>query len=512
MSTGFTHTAFSLLHESPLSTDQLPDDTVVPPAHLLRILQKGLLYMSAEAMYRGEDTSRPPRLIGYAVNETLPLPPVPEALGEEERKLVAEVRARGEGKTVEVQTDEIVPPTPPPAPVDRKGKGKAREDTDVEMEDADSLAKKNNVEVGVQTEENLLEQIRMATESAPKVNGDASEGEKEKVERPAKPSRTGTSERLEKPADGDKPTSKGEKEKSTTGQKRPPGKDPTPSSSKLAVPSNSNKPLATKRKASNDAITDDSAGKRAKTRDGDSLPSPADKDPSQPTMSANSTVKIIRSTIRAPDASGSANKRRSMSPTATRNPGGEKRFVIPGQKNASATPGPSANRGRSNSLSQTAKPPTPAPSGPSKSTTGPNASLQPKGTPAKEKSKSRSPAPPSTASKPTPAANATTGALANGKVDGGAGRAMKSVGQGSELQLRGHQASVSRNPALQSSLSRSDESAFLDRANPSSGTRSNPTTSPPAPATIRCAFGTFPPTGLQGSSCLRASFASIRAR
>lgn len=75
---GYHHTSFSLLHESSLagpssssthsSTNASPQpngrssaepirnpvmDQVVPPGHLVRLLQKGLLYLEAEARYRG---------------------------------------------------------------------------------------------------------------------------------------------------------------------------------------------------------------------------------------------------------------------------------------------------------------------------------------------------------------------------------------------------------------------------------------------------------------------------
>ena len=84
---------------------------IPPTGHLIRILQKGLLYLQAEARYRGvgarccalslvcgtpanchhppsplrlalqEDVSaNPPRLIGYAIPDTLPLPALPKTL------------------------------------------------------------------------------------------------------------------------------------------------------------------------------------------------------------------------------------------------------------------------------------------------------------------------------------------------------------------------------------------------------------------------------------------------
>ncbi|GAA6037802.1 hypothetical protein JCM8097_005045 [Rhodosporidiobolus ruineniae] len=111
---GYHHTAFSLLHESALagpssssasssaanspSLDRQPNghdrrastpgaagsgrnpvmDTVVPPGHLVRILQKGLLYLEAEARYRGDPPTPKPRLVGYPISSTLPLPPLPK--------------------------------------------------------------------------------------------------------------------------------------------------------------------------------------------------------------------------------------------------------------------------------------------------------------------------------------------------------------------------------------------------------------------------------------------------
>ncbi|GAA6014932.1 hypothetical protein JCM10207_002231 [Rhodosporidiobolus poonsookiae] len=107
---GYHHTSFSLLHESALAppssssssaaASPAPDshphphppngrhstpatrnpvmDTVVPPGHLVRILQKGLLYLDAEARYRGDSPDQRPRLIGYPIPTSLPLPPLPK--------------------------------------------------------------------------------------------------------------------------------------------------------------------------------------------------------------------------------------------------------------------------------------------------------------------------------------------------------------------------------------------------------------------------------------------------
>ena len=38
-------------------------DQVVPPGHLVRLLQKGLLYLEAEARYRGVSRSRSPLVL-----------------------------------------------------------------------------------------------------------------------------------------------------------------------------------------------------------------------------------------------------------------------------------------------------------------------------------------------------------------------------------------------------------------------------------------------------------------
>ncbi|BGO98655.1 hypothetical protein NBRC10513v2_003049 [Rhodotorula toruloides] len=99
----YHHTSFSLLHESSLagpssssnhsSTNVSPQpngrssaepsrnpvmDQVVPPGHLVRLLQKGLLYLEAEARYRGDAPDPPPRIIGYSIPNSLPLPPLPK--------------------------------------------------------------------------------------------------------------------------------------------------------------------------------------------------------------------------------------------------------------------------------------------------------------------------------------------------------------------------------------------------------------------------------------------------
>jgi len=55
--------------------------TTPPAGHLIRILQKGLLYLQAEAKYRGLDVSaNPPRLIGYEIPDALPIPTLPKTI------------------------------------------------------------------------------------------------------------------------------------------------------------------------------------------------------------------------------------------------------------------------------------------------------------------------------------------------------------------------------------------------------------------------------------------------
>ncbi|KAM0746583.1 WD40 repeat-like protein [Meredithblackwellia eburnea MCA 4105] len=96
---GYIHTSFSLQHESslsqsitnntpaPTSTNGRPsklnmnrnqEQTIIPPGHLVRILQKGLLYLQAEARYRGDPPEPQPRLVGYTIPNALPLPPLPK--------------------------------------------------------------------------------------------------------------------------------------------------------------------------------------------------------------------------------------------------------------------------------------------------------------------------------------------------------------------------------------------------------------------------------------------------
>ncbi|KAK4056563.1 hypothetical protein OIO90_002411 [Microbotryomycetes sp. JL221] len=141
----YTHTSFSLLHESALagpSTSSAPlngrrpqansvMNHQVPPGHLVRVLQKGLLYLEAEARFRGDPPEQKPRLVGYNIPNALPLPPLPK-------------------KTRDDETDSLSPPPPTddePPPQQQmsdhtkssKGKGKEKER---DMKDAASTSKR----------------------------------------------------------------------------------------------------------------------------------------------------------------------------------------------------------------------------------------------------------------------------------------------------------------------------------------------------------------------------------
>ncbi|GAA6057440.1 hypothetical protein JCM3770_002465 [Rhodotorula araucariae] len=95
---GYLRTAVSLLDESALAR---PLDHVVPPGHLIRLLQKGLLYLDAEARYRRDPPHPAPRIVGYPIPASLPLPPLP--------------------KYVPPPAPTPTPtPTPPPPPLKRK--------------------------------------------------------------------------------------------------------------------------------------------------------------------------------------------------------------------------------------------------------------------------------------------------------------------------------------------------------------------------------------------------------
>lgn len=49
LSIGFQHACFSLRHEGRLDEDPLSSEAVIEPGRLLKLLQKGLLYMAVEA-------------------------------------------------------------------------------------------------------------------------------------------------------------------------------------------------------------------------------------------------------------------------------------------------------------------------------------------------------------------------------------------------------------------------------------------------------------------------------
>ncbi|GAA5902905.1 hypothetical protein JCM6882_009157 [Rhodosporidiobolus microsporus] len=97
-------------------------DTVVPPGHLVRILQKGLLYLEAEARYRGEPSAAPkPRLIGYTIPNALPLPPLP-------KHVPPPAPPAPKAPPPSAAATKPAPPPAPPAPKptsQEKGKGKA---------------------------------------------------------------------------------------------------------------------------------------------------------------------------------------------------------------------------------------------------------------------------------------------------------------------------------------------------------------------------------------------------
>lgn len=48
-STGFHHSCFSLRHESRLDEEPLSKEAVIEPGQLVKVLQKGLLYLAVEA-------------------------------------------------------------------------------------------------------------------------------------------------------------------------------------------------------------------------------------------------------------------------------------------------------------------------------------------------------------------------------------------------------------------------------------------------------------------------------
>ncbi|GAA5822182.1 hypothetical protein JCM11251_004883 [Rhodosporidiobolus azoricus] len=98
-------------------------ETVVPPGHLVRILQKGLLYLEAEARYRGESPAAPkPRLIGYTIPNALPLPPLPKHVPPPAPPAPPPPALKPAPPAAQ-----IAPPLPPAAKPtsEEKGKGKA---------------------------------------------------------------------------------------------------------------------------------------------------------------------------------------------------------------------------------------------------------------------------------------------------------------------------------------------------------------------------------------------------
>ncbi|KAL8278318.1 hypothetical protein RQP46_009210 [Phenoliferia psychrophenolica] len=172
---GYSHTSFSLLHESSIAAHHSaaaaalatststttngrkhpresssstsdshphshhnPFDQPVPPGHLVRILQKGLLYLEAEARYRGDPAEPAPRLIGYSIPNALPLPPLPKHPAPPSPDLPHPPQPQPRAPTPSSSTTPAAtattngiaePPPPPPPPVaaptaKEKGKGK----------------------------------------------------------------------------------------------------------------------------------------------------------------------------------------------------------------------------------------------------------------------------------------------------------------------------------------------------------------------------------------------------
>lgn len=56
--TGFQHACFSLRHEGRLDEDPLSKEAVIEPGRLLKLLQKGLLYMAVEAHVNDVSTAK----------------------------------------------------------------------------------------------------------------------------------------------------------------------------------------------------------------------------------------------------------------------------------------------------------------------------------------------------------------------------------------------------------------------------------------------------------------------
>ncbi|TNY18057.1 WD40-repeat-containing domain protein [Rhodotorula diobovata] len=95
-------------------------DHVVPPGHLVRLLQKGLLYLEAEARYRGDPLNPPPRLVGYPIPPSLPLPPLPKYVPPP-----APAAAPAAPTPTPTPTPDPMPPVSAAAE-DAKGKGKGK--------------------------------------------------------------------------------------------------------------------------------------------------------------------------------------------------------------------------------------------------------------------------------------------------------------------------------------------------------------------------------------------------
>ena len=55
---GFTHSCFSLRHEGRLDDDPLAKQAIIEPGRLIRVLQKGLLYLAVEAHANPVSTSK----------------------------------------------------------------------------------------------------------------------------------------------------------------------------------------------------------------------------------------------------------------------------------------------------------------------------------------------------------------------------------------------------------------------------------------------------------------------
>ncbi|GAA5987051.1 hypothetical protein JCM10908_001006 [Rhodotorula pacifica] len=164
---GYHHTSFSLLHESNLAgpptsssaglangiapgAAAAPDkdketnggkggaeeeptrnpvmDKVVPPGHLVRLLQKALLYLEAEARYRRDPPDLIPRIVGYQIPTTLPLPPLPKYVPPPEPAATATPTATPKESTPPVASSSTstAATTAPVTTLDTKGKGKAK--------------------------------------------------------------------------------------------------------------------------------------------------------------------------------------------------------------------------------------------------------------------------------------------------------------------------------------------------------------------------------------------------